>query len=121
MKIIPIDRIIFEDDTGNKKTIKVPSIISLFWSNQMKKAYKEDPNRTYSIREFIQLMDIPCSKSALRSYIEREHLFINEEDGERMVEIRRTPQGLTAMHVARLHPDVRFIFEAVDKMKSVMK
>lgn len=118
---IPVDRIIFKDDTEREYEIEVPSLVALFWSDKLQKSFDKEPDRKYSVSELLELMDMKCSKSTLRNYINRMDLFINEENGKQMYEIRADSDGIVRMQVSQLNPIVKFVFDAVNSIKQELK
>lgn len=99
------------DDGFDRLEITAPSLVTLFQSDKLIKAFDKDPNREYTIEELVDMMEIPCDKGTMRANFRRNELFLVDE------RIERGRGGLVTRIVVELHPSVKKIFDAVKKLK----
>lgn len=120
-KKIPLPgKIIFDDGFGTVHEIKASSLISLFFSNELRENFKKNPKKRYSIKELLDLAHTPCSVSSIRSNITINTQLFNTEDisditknGKRKV--------LVKIKVAKLKPIAEKIFDWITNYEKEYK
>jgi hypothetical protein len=105
-------KIIFKDDMGKILEIRAPSLISLFFSDKLKKSFDKDPEKEYSIKDLLHMANPKCSESTIRANL-KIHIKLFETDDT----IKMTKQGLMSIKVARLKPVCDKIFDAVRELE----
>jgi hypothetical protein len=106
------NKVLWDGGAGRKGELTAPSLIALFWSERLQGHFDKDPKRTYSIQELIELMDAPCSASALR-----DHIKLNVELFDTEKKVRKTQKGLVIVNVTKLRPTVKFLLDTIRRIK----
>jgi hypothetical protein len=112
--ILP-SKIYFEDPvTKEKGYIESPTMISLFWSDNFRKKYNEDPKQEWSIKELMECMVIkPRSASTLRKNIDsNQHIFVKFKG----IRERIGEGGLISINLIKFKPITKFIIDALKEM-----
>lgn len=113
--ILNLEEIHFDDGVGGKECIGAPSLILMFQSDNLRRAYEKDPHQEYSIYDLMKIMegDITLKEVTIASNFER-HKNIFHKCGMR---IESRNKRLSRVVVVRLKPVTKYIFEAVKKIR----
>jgi hypothetical protein len=113
----PVPVIYFNDGMGGTVAIRAPVLLSIFQSPSLIKAYKEDPERRYSVKEIFELCNdnIPVKEATIRRALTDNGIFF--ETGKD-IDIRKKNGKKTVMVInfTKLKPIAKYVFQAVEEL-----
>lgn len=113
----PVPIIYFNDGLGGTLAIKAPVLLSIFQSPALLEAYKQDPDRRYSVKEIYELANksIPVKEATVRRVLTDNNIYFETDKG---VDIREDGDKKTVMVVnfTKLKPIAEYVFQAVESL-----
>jgi hypothetical protein len=113
----PVPVIYFDNGVGGTLTIKAPVLLSIFQSEELVKAYREDPDRRYSVKEIYDLCNknIPVKEATIRRALTDNGVFF--ETGKD-IDIRKHKgkKTVVVINFTKLKPIAEYVFDAVQEL-----
>lgn len=110
-------RIEVDDGLGNKISISAPVLRLLFWSDDLQKSYEKEPNRRYSVKDLVEMMDPKVTQAALCRIKGETTLFVHHGTELRVEKSDKRKNYITDVNVFALKPIVKKIFTICNELK----
>jgi hypothetical protein len=107
----------FNNGLGGRLLIKSPVLLSIFQSPKIIQAYKEDPERKYSVREIFELINknMPLKEPTVRRALSDNKEFFETTKEIDVVE-KKNSKTIMVINFTKFKPFAENVFNAVEEL-----